>query len=78
MTSRWAISTIDEGIELLTGMATGEVDRAGTFHHRLDQRLREFLEILQEQPTPAIVARDRLLSPVSPRSAPPPLPGERS
>jgi lon-related putative ATP-dependent protease len=48
----WAIDTVDDGIELLTGMPAGDVDREGTFHHRLDQRLQETLALLREQPAP--------------------------
>jgi predicted ATP-dependent protease len=72
----WAVGTIDEGIELLTGMPAGDPDSQRTFHHGLDQRLREFLDILQEQPTPAVVAREHTALPAHPRPAPPPLPGE--
>jgi ATP-dependent Lon protease len=74
----WAVDTIDEGIELLTGLAAGDVEQEGTFHHRLDQRLQERLAILQEQPTTAGAPRVRLAPGVPPNPSPPPLPGERT
>lgn len=74
----WAIDTIDEGIELLTGLPAGDVDQAGTFHFLLDQRLQEVLGVLQEQPTPALAPRVRLAPGATPKPSPPPLPGERS
>jgi predicted ATP-dependent protease len=72
----WAIDSVDEGIELLTGMPAGEVDREGSFHHRLDQRLREILEVMQEQPTTPAPARLHI-PPGMLKPASPPLPGQR-
>jgi len=72
----WAIDSIDEGIELLTGMPAGAIDEEGTFHHRLDQRLREFLTILQEQPSPGLASRVRFGPVSAPKPTPPPLPGQ--
>jgi predicted ATP-dependent protease len=75
----WAIDTIDEAIELLTGMQAGNVEAEGTFHHRLDQRLREILDLLQEKPGLAATTRPRLtLAGEPPQPAPPPLPGQGS
>jgi lon-related putative ATP-dependent protease len=75
----WTVDTIDQGIELLTGMPAGDLDTEGTFHHRLDQRLQEMLTILGQQPMPGIPARPRLAAlGEPPRPSPPPLPGERS
>jgi predicted ATP-dependent protease len=73
----WAVDTIDEGIELLTGIPAGDADQEGTFHGLLDQRLQEILGVLQEQPTPALAPRVRLAPGVSPKPSPPPLPGGR-
>jgi ATP-dependent Lon protease len=73
----WAIDTIDEGIELLTGLPAGDLDQEGTFHYLLDQRLQEILGVLQEQPTPALAPGVRLAPGVAPKPSPPPLPGER-
>jgi lon-related putative ATP-dependent protease len=49
----WAVSTIDEGIEILTGVPAGERGRdgkfpEGTINYLVDQRLREFAECLKE------------------------------
>jgi predicted ATP-dependent protease len=73
----WAIDTIDEGIELLMGMPAGDLDVEGSFHHRLDQRQREILALLHEQPPTAATTRPRLtVAAGPPQPAPPPLPGE--
>jgi predicted ATP-dependent protease len=71
----WAIDSIDEGIELLTGMPAGDLDREGTFHYRLDQRLREILRVLQEEPVPGGAPRVHLATGAPPPPSPPPLPG---
>lgn len=73
----WAIDTIDQGIELLTGMPAGDLDQAGTFHHRLDKRLEEILKVLREEPQPGVTPRVRLGTGGTPKPAPPPLPGDR-
>ena len=49
----WAVDTIDEGIELLSGMPAGDLDVEGTFHHRLDQRLQEILDLSRSNRSPA-------------------------
>ncbi len=73
----WAIDTIDEGLELLTGMPAGDLDTEGTFHYRLDRRQQEILSLLEEQPTPGVAARPRRAAPGrTPPPSPPPLPGE--
>jgi predicted ATP-dependent protease len=75
----WAVDTIDEGIELLSGMPAGELDQEGTFHHRLDQRLKETLDLLEKRPAAGITPRTRLAAGGASRPpSPPPLPGERS
>jgi ATP-dependent Lon protease len=72
----WAVGSIDEGLELLTGVAAGDVCEEGTVHHMVDQRLRENLARLQEQTGSTIVARSRIIQPGAPPPTPPPLPGE--
>jgi predicted ATP-dependent protease len=73
----WAIDTIDEAIELLMGMPAGDLGVEGSFHHRLDQRQREILALLQEQPGTTATTRPRLtVATGPPQPAPPPLPGE--
>lgn len=51
--SIYAVSTIDEGIEILTGIPAGERDdqnayKQGTVNYRVDRRLREFAERLRK------------------------------
>lgn len=72
----WALESIDEGIELLTGMPAGDIDQEGTFHQLLDGRLREVLGILQEEPGVESGPRVRMGTPGGPQPTPPPLPGE--
>jgi predicted ATP-dependent protease len=75
----WAVDTIDEGLELLTGMPAGAPDVEGTFHHRLDQRLLEMLNLLEEKPAAGLSPRLRLAMPGGERPpSPPPLPGQES
>ncbi|WP_152053794.1 Lon protease family protein [Tautonia marina] len=74
----WAVDTIDEGIELLTGLPAGDLDQEETFHYRLDRRQQEILSLLESQPTPAVVPHVRqAVVGGTPAPAPPPLPGER-
>jgi lon-related putative ATP-dependent protease len=73
----WAVDTIDEGIELLTGMPAGDVGQEKTFHHLLDQRFQEILGVLQEQPAVEAAPRLRMMPVTAPKPSPPPLPGER-
>lgn len=73
----WAIDTIDEGIELLTGLPAGDLTQEGTFHYLLDQRLQGILALLQEQPASGAAPRVRFAPGAAPRPSPPPLPGER-
>lgn len=63
----WAVDTIDEGLELLTGMPAGERDESGRFppgsvNARVDARLQEFAERLRrlaaEGPEPPGAARE--------------------
>lgn len=68
--------TIDDGIELLSGMRAGEVSSAGCFHALLDERLQQILAALEEQPLTGGAARVRLPTQATPKPSPPPLPGE--
>ncbi len=72
----WALETVDEGIELLTGLPAGEIGQEGTFHQRLDQRLQQILSLLQEQPVAGGAPRVRVGPAVTPQPTPPPLPGQ--
>lgn len=74
----WAVDTIDEGIELLTGLPAGDLDQEETFHHRLDRRQQEILSLLESQPALGVVPHVRqAVVGGTPAPAPPPLPGER-
>lgn len=73
----WAIDTVEEGIELLTGIPAGDVNTEGTFHFLLDQRLQDILTVLGEQTAPAAAPHVRTGSNTPPKPSPPPLPGER-
>jgi ATP-dependent Lon protease len=44
----WPVVHVDEAIELLTGMEAGSVNREGTFHGRVDQRLKQMASALNE------------------------------
>jgi predicted ATP-dependent protease len=51
----FAVKTIDEGIEVLTGVKAGERQKDGTFeegtvNYRVDKRLRQMAEKLKEYP----------------------------
>ena len=50
----WSVETIEQGIEILTGMKAGERSRHGSFpkktiFHLVDKRLSEMAERMQEQ-----------------------------
>ncbi len=71
----WAVKTIDEGIEILTGVPAGERSRDGTFkkgtvNYRVQQRLKELAECLQELPEGA-PPKKRGKSPRKKRPSPP-------
>jgi hypothetical protein len=49
----WAVKTIDEGIEVLTGVRAGQrledgTFEAGTVHQLVNQRLRAFAQAMKE------------------------------
>ncbi|MEK7873194.1 MAG: ATP-binding protein, partial [Chloroflexota bacterium] len=51
----WAVTTVDEGIEVLTGVPAGQRRPDGAYpedaiHRRVEQRLREFAQCLKEFP----------------------------
>jgi predicted ATP-dependent protease len=53
----WAVSTIDEGIELLTGVKAGKRDRKGQFppdsvHGKAEARLKQIAELLDKSSKP--------------------------
>jgi len=49
----WPVATIEEGIEILTGMAAGELQEDGTYpegtlFHKVDERLTRISEIVRQ------------------------------
>jgi len=44
------VDTIDQGIELLTGVRAGSVDEPGTINYLVDQRLQKMAEQLRQRP----------------------------
>lgn len=72
----WAVESIDEGLELLTGVRAGGPGEEHTIHDMVDQRLREHLVKLQEQTAPSPASRARPNQPAAPPPKPPPIPGE--
>jgi predicted ATP-dependent protease len=44
----WAIDTIDDGIEVLTGVKAGSIEEEGTIHNLINNTLNEFSETLKE------------------------------
>ncbi|MBI1314877.1 AAA family ATPase [bacterium] len=74
----WAISDIDDAIELLTGVPAGDTETSDTFHYAVADRLAVMIDILKEQPLqtmPLIWTPDMPTLPEDPR---PPMPGEFS
>lgn len=72
----WAISDIDDAIELLTGTPAGNTETSGTFHSVIADRLAVMIDILKKQPfqtMPLIWTPDMPMLPDDPR---PPMPGE--
>ncbi len=60
----YSVKTIDEGIEILTGVKAGERQRDGTFeketvNNRVDKRLREMAEKLREFPSFIVGEREK-------------------
>lgn len=74
----WAVSEIDQAIELFTGMAAGDISDKRSFHGRVLERLTEIATLLERQ---MLTDAGRLLwTPGTPLGLPPdprpPLPGQ--
>jgi len=72
----WAVTDIDEAIELLTGMPAGNTETDGTFHSAVADRLAVMIDALKEQPfqtAPLIWTPGMPMLPDDPR---PPMPDE--
>ena len=75
----WAVETIEEGIELLTGVPAGEPDEngeypEGTVFRRVRDRLKAFAEELRGQPEAAAAATTHLHTAPAPAPTPPGIP----
>ncbi len=60
----WSVKTIDEGIEVLTGIKAGQrledgSFQKGTVHDRVDKRLRELAQTMKEFAAPEDEGRAR-------------------
>jgi predicted ATP-dependent protease len=55
----YAVHTLDEALELLTGAAAGGVDAPGTLHHAAGQRLRTLAEGLRKFGRGVAVAKEK-------------------
>ena len=44
----YAVSTIDEGIEILTGVPAGDIDINGTVYYLVNQTLKKFIKNVKE------------------------------
>ncbi|NLE00543.1 MAG: AAA family ATPase [Fibrobacter sp.] len=45
----WAINSVDEAIEIFTGIEAGSVDKEQSFHWRVKQRLQQMLDVAKHQ-----------------------------
>lgn len=75
----WAVSTIEEGIELLTGVPAGIPDEdgeypEGTVFRKVKDRLAAFAEELRGRPEAAAAATTHLHTPPAPVPTPPGIP----
>jgi len=73
----WAIDHVDEGIELLSGLAAGEPDDEQSFHGRVFSRLSELAAAALEQQNPSADGERQVFVEVRPKPEDPrpPLPG---
>jgi lon-related putative ATP-dependent protease len=72
----WGVSTVDEGIEVLTGLRAGSPNEPDSVHGRVSARLKEFAEALQgsrdERPPTIIEVPPGIGGPRPPRPPTPP------
>jgi hypothetical protein len=66
----YAVETIDQGIEILTGVRAGTIDEPGTINFLVAKRLREMGEKMREHPLP----ETRVIHEDAPATPPPPKP----
>jgi len=74
----WAVSRVDEGIEILTGVEAGAVGQRDTVHGRVAARLRRFTDALrgtrEERTTTIIEVPPGVTGPPPPQPPRPPIP----
>jgi hypothetical protein len=74
----WAVSQVDEGIEILTGVRAGSAKDPDSIHGRVAARLRKFAEALagtrEEKTTHVIEVPPGAVVPRPPTPPPPPIP----
>jgi lon-related putative ATP-dependent protease len=73
----YAIETVDEGMELLTGVKAGSADHEGTIHWLVDRRLRSLVEAMKGFGTTGEGARVVMPAAQPPPNVPPKLPDEQ-
>ncbi len=68
----YAVETVDQGIEILTGVRAGTLDQPGTINYLVAQRLREMSEKIREGRSPETrVVHETAPSPPAPQPPPP-------
>ena len=67
----YAVDTIDEGIEVLTGVRAGAIDEPGTLNYLVAQRLRAMNEKLRQRPGHETHVVQEVVAPQPPLPKPP-------
>jgi len=72
----YAVETIDEGIEILTGVRAGTIDEPGTINFMVAKRLREMGDKIRAHPSgeTRIIHEDAAVAPAPPKPPTPPEP----
>jgi predicted ATP-dependent protease len=70
----YPVETIDQGIEILTGVRAGAIDEPGTVNYLIAQRLREMSERLRDRAPETRIVHETEPAPAAPPS--PPIPPE--
>jgi lon-related putative ATP-dependent protease len=73
----YPIATVDQGLELITGLKAGSTDQEGTLHWLIDQKLRRLAQELRDFGKGAEVARIASAAQQAPPNVPPRLPDEQ-
>jgi lon-related putative ATP-dependent protease len=76
----WAVTSIAEGIEILTGVPAGSPQEPDTIHGRAAAKLRKFAEALagvKDEKTTVVEVAPRTAAPAPPTPPPPPIPPQQ-